>query len=603
MLYSRIPVKLPVTCALARVSIRTLRTLAHYTHLRRERTQTRNQLAAAIQHHWATPAYRQLVRRSLTAADYELLRALWNGTQPLPAPETLDLWRWQAPWQPLASLSSLQRLAVLGLILTIRTPHARQTVLLRDRSRWLRRTQALPATPVPASLQTLFHAVAELLIQGSLDPQPATMPTSFARTLAQAAGWLVLRLDQWRTTPRGVAWLQASLTEQTRLLQQQIVCCSPPSSGLPAWRNPDWAGLWQALVALMEAQLPRRFDDVVALLWEHAAWGTLPDDQRRQLMRLWLRTVLQPAGVLSIARGWVFWHGWAAVTLVAPSFDGLLLPATDQLPPLLRWWAQYWGQATEHGWRLSVVSMQRRMHQTGDLTGFWEPLDGWYAQRPTAVAAALATVAARPPVRMRQVTLIEGSAEDLTAMEAQRGMRDRLQSGWTATQRVVRAGAEPQVAQAIGILPPQRNPPPADAETLVLALRIAAQQVPRYATAFQQQAQQLLGELTFEQRCAINEQWEAFAPQSTSADGLLAVGQQPPAPIPAEEARHAVRQAIRAGQSLTVRYYTPAAHRISRRTIRPLELTSTGVRGWCSLRQEERAFRFDRMLAIEASTN
>jgi len=54
---------------------------------------------------------------------------------------------------------------------------------------------------------------------------------------------------------------------------------------------------------------------------------------------------------------------------------------------------------------------------------------------------------------------------------------------------------------------------------------------------------------------------------------------------------------------VTVRYYTPAEHRITTRTIRPLELTSTGMRGWCELRQQERAFRFDRILAIEANTS
>lgn len=329
MLYSRIPVKLSASRALAHVPIRTLRTLAHYSQIRRERMQPRLALAAAIQQHWATPAYRQLIRRSLTAADHALLHALWHGTQPLPAAETLDLWRWHAPWQPLASLSSLQRLAVLGLLLPIRTPHGRHTVLLRDSTRWIRRTRAVPPTPVPASFQMLFQAVADVLIQGSIAAQSAIAP-SFARTLAEAAGWLVLRLEQWRITPRGVAWLQADLAEQTRMLQQQIVGCSPPSSGLPAWRNPDWAGLWQALVALMADQTPRRVDDVVALLWEHAAWGALPDDQRRQLMQQWLRMVLQPAGVLSIARGWIFWHGWAAITLVAPLFDGLVLPTTAE---------------------------------------------------------------------------------------------------------------------------------------------------------------------------------------------------------------------------------------------------------------------------------
>jgi len=60
----------------------------------------------------------------------------------------------------------------------------------------------------------------------------------------------------------------------------------------------------------------------------------------------------------------------------------------------------------------------------------------------------------------------------------------------------------------------------------------------------------------------------------------------------------AVRQAIQARKTLMVRYYTPSAHRITTRTIRPLELTSTGVRGWCELRQQERVFRFDRVLAV-----
>ncbi|MBM7846449.1 WYL domain-containing protein [Herpetosiphon giganteus] len=184
-------------------------------------------------------------------------------------------------------------------------------------------------------------------------------------------------------------------------------------------------------------------------------------------------------------------------------------------------------------------------------------------------------------------------------MAAQRGMRDLLQSGWTATQRVVRAGAEPQVAQAIGLEAPRQHTHATDNETLALALRIAAQQVPRYATAFQHQAQQILGDLTFEQRCAIDAQWEALAPQSANEDGTLGVGQQPSAMITVEQARKAMHQAIRDGQSLTVRYYTPSAHRITTRTIRPLELTSTGVRGWCDLRQEERAFRFDCILAIE----
>ena len=139
--------------------------------------------------------------------------------------------------------------------------------------------------------------------------------------------------------------------------------------------------------------------------------------------------------------------------------------------------------------------------------------------------------------------------------------------------------------------------------TLVLALRIAAQQVPRYATVFQQQAQQLLADLSFAQRCVIDEQWEALQSSLTplaTDEKLLAIGQQPGVAMTVEQARRAVRQAIQAGQALTVRYYTPSAHRITTRTIRPLELTSTGLRGWCELRQEERAFRFDRILAIAA---
>ena len=190
----------------------------------------------------------------------------------------------------------------------------------------------------------------------------------------------------------------------------------------------------------------------------------------------------------------------------------------------------------------------------------------------------------------------------LTQLEQQRGMQGIMQAGWTATHRVIPAGSVAQVARAVGLQPPRQPAPPREVETLVLALRVAAQQVPRYATAFQAQAQQLLAELSFDQRWVIDEQWEGLhasltPPLATDAEPL-AVGHEPQATITVEQARQAVRQAIQAGQALTVRYYTPSAHRITTRTIRPLELTSTGVRGWCELRQEERAFRFDRVLAV-----
>ena len=122
MPYSPMPVKIATARAFAAVPIRTLRTLAHYTHYKRPASQTRAQLATDLLGHWATPAYRRLVRQSLTAADYDLLHALWSGEHSLPDPATLDLWRWQAPWPALASLSSLQRLAVLGFLLPIHTP-------------------------------------------------------------------------------------------------------------------------------------------------------------------------------------------------------------------------------------------------------------------------------------------------------------------------------------------------------------------------------------------------------------------------------------------------------------------------------------------------
>jgi len=602
MPYSPMPVKILAAHAFAAVPIRTLRTLAHYTHYQRLASQTRAGLATDLLCHWTTPAYRRLVRQSLTATDYALLHALWAGEHPLPDPNTLDLWRWQAPWPTLASLSSLQRLAVLGFLLPIRTPLGRQTVLLRDTTRWLRRVRPAPAPPTPASFQSLFQAVAELLIHGSIQPLPAATPGSMARTLAQSAGWLVLRLEQWRTTPRGIAWVQASLAEQERLLQHQIVRCSPPDSGLPAWRNPDWATLWQAFEALMHDHAPRRMWDVLALLWAHPAWGTLPDDQRGRLFGQWLRQVLQPAGVVSLAQGWVFWHGWSALTVTAPPFDGLLLPATPHLPPLLRWWATYWGQPTHHGWRISVAAVTARVQQDGDLMGVWEPLDAWYAARPPAVESVGATVAARPRVRLRQVMLVEGRAEALTVLEQQRGMQGVVQAGWAATHRVIAAEAVAQVARAVGLPSPRQSAPPREVETLVLALRIAAQHVPSHATAFQGQAQQLLADLSFAQRCVIDEQWEGLHSSLTPPLAIdaepLAVGQQPRAQITVDHARQVVREAIQAGHALTVRYYTPSAHRITTRTIRPLELTSTGVRGWCELRQEERAFRFDRVLAV-----
>jgi len=200
--------------------------------------------------------------------------------------------------------------------------------------------------------------------------------------------------------------------------------------------------------------------------------------------------------------------------------------------------------------------------------------------------------------------LVEGRAEALTVLEQQRGMQGGVQAGWTATHRVIPAGAAAQVARAVGLPSPRQSAPPREVETLVLALRIAAQHVPSHATAFQGQAQQLLADLSFAQRCVIDEQWEGLhssltPPLATDAEPL-AVGHEPQAAITVEQARQAVREAIRSGQTLTVRYYTPSAHRITTRTIRPLELTSTGVRGWCELRQEERAFRFDRILAIAA---
>lgn len=88
MPYSPIPVKISAVRAFAAVPIRTLRTLAHYTHYQRPSSQTRASLATDVLCHWTTPAYRRLVRQSLTAADYALLHALWSGEHPLPDPAT-----------------------------------------------------------------------------------------------------------------------------------------------------------------------------------------------------------------------------------------------------------------------------------------------------------------------------------------------------------------------------------------------------------------------------------------------------------------------------------------------------------------------------------
>lgn len=333
MAYSSSAVKPNATTALHTVAIRTLRTLAHYTHCKRQGCQTRHSLANAIARHWQAAPYRQLVRRSLTAADRALLQAWWQGEQPLPTPQELDLWRWQAPWPALEQLSSEQRLAVLGLVLPIRTTTGRKVVLINDTSRWLRRTPALPPTPVAASLQALFQTVVRLVAACANTPQPR-YPASLALYVAQSAGWLAYRLEQWRITPRGRVWLHSPIDHQQRLLQQQLITCNPPASGLPAWRSPDWAALFADLERLMQSQAQRRSMDVAALLHDHPAWNGLAADQQIGLLHRWLRSVLQPAGVVSLAKGWLFWHGWQSLIAQAPAFDGLRLPNSAELPAI-----------------------------------------------------------------------------------------------------------------------------------------------------------------------------------------------------------------------------------------------------------------------------
>ena len=606
MAYSSSAVKLHATNALHAVAVRTLRTLAHYTDCSRQRSQTGHALAAALQRHWQTPHYRQLVRRSLTAADRALLQAWWQGQQPLPTPQALDLWRWQAPWPTLEQLSSEQRLAALGLVVPIRTTTGRTVVLINDTSRWLRRTPPLPPTPVAASLQALFQAVVALLAACANTPQPR-QAAGLALHIAQSAGWLADRLNQWRITPRGRVWLHSPIAEQQRLLHQQLITCNPPARGLVAWRSPDWAALFADLERLMEAQAQRRSMDVAALLHDHPAWNGLPAAQQIRLVHGWLRTVLQPAGVVSLAKGWLFWHGWQQLAAQAPAFDGLRLPKRAALPAALQVWGLTWGMATSHGWRITHASVTARLQQGLDLNGFWQPIDQWYAERPALIQALIAKLQATPPLRLRRITLLEGSPEAVASAHANWQIQAYLQPGFDQAQRVVCQGAEQVVAKVLGL---HATPTPSlDTQTSIqiMALRIAAQHLPSHRLAFNQQAQHLLAELSFEQRCIIDDDWERLqlsdAPDLLASSQALAVGQQPRAQITVEQARQTCRQAINNQQSVTVRYYTPAEHRITTRTIRPLELTSTGMRGWCELRQQERAFRFDRILAIEANTS
>ena len=606
MAYSSSAVKLHATNALHAVAVRTLRTLAHYTDCSRQRSQTGHALAAALQRHWQTPHYRQLVRRSLTAADRALLQAWWQGQQPLPTPQALDLWRWQAPWPELAQLSSTQRLAALGLVLPIRTTTGRKVGLINDTSRWLRRTPPLPSTPVAASFQALFQTVVALLAACANTPQ-THQAAGLALHIAQSAGWLADRLDQWRITPRGRVWLFSSIAEQQRLLQQQIITCNPPASGLVAWRSPDWAALFVDLERLMQAQAQRRSMDVAALLHDHPAWNGLPEAQQIQLVHRWLRSVLQPAGVVTLAKGWLFWHGWQQLAAQAPAFDGLLLPKSAALPATLQVWGLSWGLATSHGWRITQASVTARLQEGFDLASFWQPIDQWYVERPALVQALIEKLQATPPLRLRRITLLEGSPEALAHAHANWQIQAAIQPGFVPTQRVVCQGAEQLVAKVLGLYATPTPSLDMHPSMQIVALRIAAQHLPSYQLAFNQQAQQLLAELSFEQRCIIDDDWESLqlsvAPQPLATSQALAVGQQPRAQITVEQARQLCRQAINHQQTVTVRYYTPAEHRITTRTIRPLELTSTGIRGWCELRQQERAFRFDRILAIEANTS
>lgn len=606
MVYSSSAVKPNATNALHTVAIRTLRTLAHYTHCKRQGSQTRHSLASAIDLHWKASPYRQLVRRSLTAADRALLQAWWQGEQPLPMPQELDLWRWQAPWPTLEQLSSTQRLAVLGLVLPIRTTTGRKVVLINDTSRWLRRTPTLPPTPVAASFQVLFQAVVERVAACANTPQPH-QPFGLALHVAQSAGWLADRLDQWRITPRGRVWLDSPIGEQQRLLQQQLITCNPPASGLVAWRSPDWAALFADLERLMQAQAQRRSMDLAALLHDHPAWNGLAADQQIRLLHRWLRSVLQPAGVVTLAKGWLFWHGWQQLEAQAPVFDSLFLAKSATLPAALQVWGLTWGIATSHGWRMTQASVAACLQQGLDLNAFWQPIDHWYAERPVLLQSLIDRLQTKPGLRLRRITLLEGSSEALSSAQANWQIQAYLQPGLDQTQRVVCHGAEHAVAKVLGL-----NATPASIldnhpSMQILALRIAAQHLPSHRLAFNQQAQQLLAELSFEQRCIIDEDWESLQlsvlPQPLTTSQALGVGQQPRAQITVEQARQACRQALNDRQTLTVRYYTPSEHRITTRTIRPLELTSTGIRGWCELRQQERAFRFDRILAIDINSS
>ncbi|GAA5528322.1 WYL domain-containing protein [Herpetosiphon gulosus] len=604
MAYSSSAVKPNATTALHTVAIRTLRTLAHYTVCKRQGSQTRRNLASTIEQHWQAAPYRQLVRRSLTAADRALLQAWWRGEQPLPTPQELDLWRWQAPWPALEQLSSGQRLAVLGLVLPIRTTMGRKVVLINDTSRWLRRTPALPPTPVATSFQALFQTVVALVAACANTPQPRHA-AGLALHVAHAAGWLAYRLEQWRITPRGRVWLHSPIDEQQRLLQQQLITCNPPASGLVAWRSPDWAALFADLERLMQTQAQRRSMDVAALLHDHPAWNGLAADQQIRLLHRWLRSILQPAGVVSLAKGWLFWHGWQSLIAQAPAFDGLLLPKSAELPAALQVWGASWGLATSHGWRITQASVAAALANGLDLSSFWQPIDQWYAERPALLQALIEKLQHQP--RLRQITLLEGSPEALASAQANWQIQAYLQPGFNQAQRVVCHGAEHAVAKVLGL-----NATPAPRldnhiSMQILALRIAAQHLPSHRLDFNQQAQQLIAELSFEQRCMLDEDWECLqlsvAPDPLASSQALAIGQQPQAQLTVEQTRQACRQALNHQQTLTVRYYTPAEHRITTRTIRPLELTSTGIRGWCELRQQERAFRFDRILAIEINSS
>lgn len=602
MPYSSTIVKSTLTASLAGASMRTLRTIAHYRHVPRTAMQTKAQLAQHLAHTLTTAEQRLMLRRVISPADRDLWNTLWRGTFMPPITNSTHLCPWGAPWADLATMPALTRLCAVGAIIPQRTAHGFILHLPRQWRRIMRVSLPPAAMPSRNSHAHGYASLMDLLTRCAVGNAPAHPPAWITR-LAMHVGWLAHRLGQWRITPKGHGFVQLPWEEQQRLLQYQIIQHPPLRHPLPRWRQIDWHALTTALMQQMHGRPLQPYQDVLAHMVDHATWGKLAHADRVRTIRDWFTTVLIPAGIVSRNDAWVQWHGWTSLKPCVPTLTDTTLAEHPLMPADLRLWAEQWGERTAHGWQITRTSIAQRLLTSDTMTGWAEPLVRHYGHVPPSLQRLVDRVQRQPQVRISTHVILEADAATVADVRANPTLAPLLGRSFSPT--AVRIDPKHH-AKIQRYLQPTAHPSKtgtgdAATQTTIIGLRIAAQHAPALADQFQAHATALLRQLSPAEQSTVEEHWSVIAHSFSSMEDETPIpaGSPPPPTLPLSSVERPIDHAQHRQQRLTMRYYAPSTHSITRRTIRPLERNGIYLRAWCERANAERTFRLDRIVQLE----